>query len=169
MSAHTFRLLRHRDLSGVSGTGIVAEGVEFSDGAVAIRWLGEHPSTVAWNDIRHMEAIHGHGGDTEIVFDERPSRGGSTVERIVNGLQRTDLTSCSVSFDAGRAQIHAYMAADWLRWLDHLGGSPDAAIKRQRPGNPGKFPWEWSWTAPDNSVRVFYITDNPDEITLENG
>jgi hypothetical protein len=32
-----FLLIRNEDVSGVSGTGIVAEGVEFSDGTVAMR------------------------------------------------------------------------------------------------------------------------------------
>jgi len=41
----TFVLHRDEDVSGVSGTGVVAEGVVFSDGAVVVRWLGKHAST----------------------------------------------------------------------------------------------------------------------------
>lgn len=33
----TFLLVRTYDVSGVSGTGIAAEGIEFTDGAVALR------------------------------------------------------------------------------------------------------------------------------------
>ena len=70
---HRFRLHRHRDPSGVSGTGDVAEGVEFSDGAVAVRWLGEHPSTAAWGATDDVLHIHGHNGQTEIRWiDDRP-------------------------------------------------------------------------------------------------
>ena len=70
---HRFRLHRHRDPSGVSGTGDVAEGVEFSDGAVAVRWLGEHPSTAAWGGTDDVLHIHGHNGQTEIRWiDDRP-------------------------------------------------------------------------------------------------
>jgi hypothetical protein len=36
-----FRLVRDRDVSGVSGTGIVAEGTMFSDGTCVLRWLTE--------------------------------------------------------------------------------------------------------------------------------
>lgn len=64
----TFHLQRDEDVSGVSGTGIVAEGVEFSDGSVVIRWAGEHRSTVVWPGIESVEAIHGHGGATRIVW-----------------------------------------------------------------------------------------------------
>lgn len=65
----TFELVRDVDVSGISGTGTVAEGVEFSDGRVAVRWIvGEHQSTVTWDGIDAVEAIHGHGGATRIVW-----------------------------------------------------------------------------------------------------
>jgi len=59
-----FQLVRSRDVSGVSGTGIVADGVQFPDGAVAIRWRGEHPSTVCWNGLADARVVHGHDGLT---------------------------------------------------------------------------------------------------------
>ena len=63
-----FVLERHEDVSGVSGTGIVAEGVEFSDGTAVVRWRGEHSSTVLWPSIRSVKIIHGHDGRTQIKF-----------------------------------------------------------------------------------------------------
>lgn len=64
----TFTLQRNIDISGVSGTGTVAEGVEFSDGTVALRWIvGEHRSTVVWPNIDAVIAVHGHGGSTKLV------------------------------------------------------------------------------------------------------
>ena len=69
-----FRLYRHKDPSGVSGTGWVAEGVQFTDGAVALRWPGEHPCTVPWDSIDRIIAVHGHGGLTEVRWlDGEPS------------------------------------------------------------------------------------------------
>lgn len=66
-----FELQRDVDVSGVSGTGVVAEGVVFSDGAAAVRWIaGEHRSTVVWDDVESVEAIHGHGGATRIVWQD---------------------------------------------------------------------------------------------------
>lgn len=61
-----FWLDRHRDVSHVSGTGVVAWGVQFPDGAVAVRWHGAHPSTVAWPSVEDAIAIHGHSGATEL-------------------------------------------------------------------------------------------------------
>lgn len=43
-----FQLHRDEDPTGVSGPGIVADGVEFDDGTVVIRWRSEHASTVVW-------------------------------------------------------------------------------------------------------------------------
>lgn len=66
-----FHLQRDTDVSGVSGTGRVAEGVEFTDGTVVIHWIaGEHRSTVVWADMAGPEAIHGHGGATQIVWED---------------------------------------------------------------------------------------------------
>jgi hypothetical protein len=62
-----FELVRHRDVSGVSGTGVVAEGIEWSDGTVALRWGGHYPTTTVWQDgIDALLAIHGHNGATVI-------------------------------------------------------------------------------------------------------
>lgn len=67
----TFNLVRHTDVSGISGTGVVAQGVEFNDGTVAMRWTtGEHRSTVLWDDIESVVAIHGHGGATELAWEK---------------------------------------------------------------------------------------------------
>lgn len=63
-----FHLLRHHDLSGVSGRGEVAEGVQFTDGTVVIRWAGTHASVVVWPSIGDAQAVHGHGGATEFIF-----------------------------------------------------------------------------------------------------
>lgn len=69
MTGTTFTLHRHSDPSGVSGTGIVADGVEFEDRTVALRWHGKHPATAVWSSVEDMLAIHGHQGQTTLVWD----------------------------------------------------------------------------------------------------
>lgn len=67
----SFELVRYEDVTGISGTGVVAEGVEFSNGKVAIQWVvGEYQSTVVWDNITGVEKIHGHGGATRLVFKD---------------------------------------------------------------------------------------------------
>jgi hypothetical protein len=65
----TFKLFRKIDVSNVSGTGYVAEGVIFSNGWVSLRWMTATSSIVFYETIEHVEKIHGHDGNTVIVFD----------------------------------------------------------------------------------------------------
>ena len=63
-----FQLHRDHDVTGVSGTGIAAEGAAFSDDGAVLRWLTGVWSTVVWEDAEAVEKIHGHGGKTRIVW-----------------------------------------------------------------------------------------------------
>lgn len=65
-----FELVRTEDVSGVSGTGVVALGVQFPDGTVVVRWnTGVQPaSTVNHIDIDAVVAIHGHDGRTTVEW-----------------------------------------------------------------------------------------------------
>lgn len=59
--------------TGISGTGVVAEGVVFGDGSCVMHWLGDVASTVVYNSIDDVIAIHGHGGKRRTVYG-RPQR-----------------------------------------------------------------------------------------------
>jgi hypothetical protein len=63
-----FHLVRHEDETGISGTGVVAEGVEYTDGQVSLRWLTGTASTAVYASIADVRTIHGHGGKTEVVW-----------------------------------------------------------------------------------------------------
>ena len=63
-----FELHRDVDETGISGVGMVAEGVEFDDKTVVLRWMGWHRSTCVWESISEVEAIHGHNGSTKVVW-----------------------------------------------------------------------------------------------------
>lgn len=67
----TFYLERKQDMSGVSGTGRVAEGVVFSTGTVALHWcVSDKPQcTSLWESLADLEAVHGHEGATQVVFN----------------------------------------------------------------------------------------------------
>jgi hypothetical protein len=83
-----FLLVRDVDPTGISGTGVVAEGCAFSDGKVALRWTtpgiseanyerGVRPTTVLHDSVESVIALHGHAGATHI-------------EWIVTALERAD-------------------------------------------------------------------------------
>ena len=45
------------------------EGVVFSDGTVAIRWLTARPSVSFWANLKDLMAVHGHPEyGTEVVW-----------------------------------------------------------------------------------------------------
>jgi hypothetical protein len=61
-------LRREVDQSGISGTGDVADGIVWPDGTTTLRWRGQYASVAHWANLAHVEAIHGHGGLTRIVW-----------------------------------------------------------------------------------------------------
>lgn len=63
-----FVLRRNVDVSGVSGVGIIAEGVAFSDGMSVLRWLTATASTAVYDSPEDVVTIHGHGGATSLVW-----------------------------------------------------------------------------------------------------
>lgn len=65
-----FHLQRAIDITGASGTGRVADGIQWPDGTVSIRWRGERPSVVFWGSIDDAEQVHGRGGASRIIWDD---------------------------------------------------------------------------------------------------
>lgn len=65
-----FWLKRNKDVSGISGTGIVAEGVIFENGKCVMSWLTQYSSVCVYENIQTLEKIHSHEGATEIIFEE---------------------------------------------------------------------------------------------------
>ena len=59
-----FLLIRDEDVSGVSGTGVVAEGVVFSTGKVVLSWCSAYRSVTVYDTIGDLETVHGHEGRT---------------------------------------------------------------------------------------------------------
>ncbi len=63
-----FVLVRVKDLTGVSGTGIVAEGAVFTDGRSVIRWLREPHAMGIYQSLNDVITVHGHEGGTHLHF-----------------------------------------------------------------------------------------------------
>lgn len=68
-----FWLKRLKDIHGVSGTGVVAEGVVFENGKCALNWLTPTSSVGIYDNMEVLEKIHGHEGKTKIIFKRRKS------------------------------------------------------------------------------------------------
>jgi len=66
--ARRFVLVRAVDKTGTSGTGVVAEGVRFSNGKAAMHWLSHFGTVTVFDSMDCVEQLHGHGGDTKVVW-----------------------------------------------------------------------------------------------------
>ena len=163
----TFILQRHEDPSGVSGTGDVAWGAEFPDGAVAVRWPGDHPSTATWGDIRDVEAIHGHNGKTTVTYDDDNARLVRAYRKVMPYVLEGGLNPVKVGPHADlpdRLQL-VFMPGDeagWRRWIALFEGSTFAAVHEERNGET-----EHRWVSPDGDLWLSYWTaDLPAEELL---
>lgn len=59
-----FHLLRKEDVSGISGTDVVAEGVEFSTGKCVLGWVTKFKSLAIYDSLKELVNVHGHDGKT---------------------------------------------------------------------------------------------------------
>ncbi len=66
--AKRFYLDRTGDVSGVSGIGKVAEGIEFANGIVALSFSSQFPHANIYTNMRVVEEVHGHKGMTKVVY-----------------------------------------------------------------------------------------------------
>ena len=64
-----FYLLRHEDVNGHSGTGVVAEGVIFDDGTGAFTWLTPMKTVTVFMKMADIRLMHGHDGRTEVIVE----------------------------------------------------------------------------------------------------
>lgn len=67
-----FIMQRDSDVSGVSGSGNVAEGCQFDNGWCALTWLTGVMTLSFYSSIEELEMIHGHGGATRIAWIDDP-------------------------------------------------------------------------------------------------
>lgn len=63
-----FVLERKEDATGTSGTGIVAEGVQFSNGQVCLHWISQLEAVSIYGSMVVVETLHGHDGRTMVVW-----------------------------------------------------------------------------------------------------
>lgn len=68
-----FRLRRIRDISGVSGTGVVAFGTWYPNRLITVAWQSDIPTTTMFTTMDDVLAVHGHGGCTVVEWiDKEP-------------------------------------------------------------------------------------------------
>lgn len=88
------RFLLHRrvDISGVSGTGFVAEGIEFSDGRVVLHWLTGGDGLAIYPSLAEAQRIHGHNGATAFEWIDTETSGRAVAAVISASRKRKGST-----------------------------------------------------------------------------
>jgi hypothetical protein len=61
-------LQRKSDVSGNSGTGVVAIGMVFPSGMVVIEWTSIEKSLGVYHSVSQLEKLHGHEGASVVRF-----------------------------------------------------------------------------------------------------
>jgi hypothetical protein len=67
-TARRFVLVRDEDVNGNSGVGVVAEGVEWSNGWVSLHWLSQLGCLNMYENLKVVLELHGHEGRTKIQW-----------------------------------------------------------------------------------------------------
>jgi len=70
-----FVLKRDEDETGISGTGVVAEGVEYSNGRCSFTWLTHQEAVNNYGSMKTVEELHGHHGKTKVVYIDAKTNG----------------------------------------------------------------------------------------------
>lgn len=145
MLPRRFALVRHVDYTGVSGVGVVAHGVAFADGHIALRWCSEHPATSIWGSMDDLLAVHGHGQATSVEWIDAPH--GELEDLPARGAGRRARDTEKTEHEQARAT--APDDADTPPAPDEDDTPPgpgDDAIPaepdRQRDAPPAAHPWE---------------------------
>lgn len=68
----TFHLVRDEDGTGISGVGVIAEGVEFTDGSCVLHWLTDYNTFGYYHGMADLLAVYGHSEKTRIAFLDQP-------------------------------------------------------------------------------------------------
>ena len=80
-----FVLNRRQDTSGISGTGIVAEGVQLSSGKCILSWYTRVSSVNIYESIEDLIFIHGHGGNSVIDWIDKDAAHGRAAGMDTRG------------------------------------------------------------------------------------
>lgn len=135
-TSRRFALVRDVDHTGVSGTGLVAEGVQFQDETVALRWHGEHASTVVWSSLEHAMAVHGHDGATTVHWfdDENGKPVDSVTQRFDAMTEAAAALAGAADAEGARPTLRAAEVIQLATWLQHGAENYAAAPQRRLLG-----------------------------------
>lgn len=143
-----FTGVRNTDVTGVSGTGTVFEGVEFTDGTAVIHWVGDWPTTTVHScGVDSVVHIHGHDGATEIEWldSDNEDDGNDVPTSEPEPPDRTVVVRTGIVYER-----------------DDLSAEGDPRKRWFAPGTTGAWTWEHITSA--KSAKPVTILGNLDDL-----
>ncbi len=118
---------RNTDVTGVSGTGRVVEGVILDDSRFVMTWLGDNPSCVIHQNLESAIKVHGHEGSSIFISspeeEEYPKRYVLNHTKDMYGLTKVGQVADIVEFSNGYAivywRVYPYSLETWSS-MDNL-------------------------------------------------
>lgn len=158
VTATLYSLNRHHDVSGVSGEGDdIATICEFPSGLVAMHWNSDTPSVTVHTDIRHVEALHGHGGASTLSLNE-PERLLAAYRLVMPYVLTAQPRVIPLKADAhpdhpDRLRVILLTEQAWRWWIALMDGSSDAATHVEVNGET-----EHTFITPDGNLWLQYYS-----------
>lgn len=81
LKIRTFYLMRHTDVNGLSGTGVVAVGCVYPNGKAHMQWVSFKSSFEMHDSFESLIDIHGHSGATELIWGNPPGEDDKPVKK----------------------------------------------------------------------------------------
>lgn len=162
MTATVSTLMRHRDVSGVSGNGPVATVCEFGSGLTAVHWDSDTPSVAVYTDVRHVLDLHGHKGASTLMLDDTEAQL-RWYERLCKYLvaETRRPVTCGPHPDLpGKIRLTFDAYPDFTFWIALLDGSTHTVVHDVVDGMP-----QQRWASSDGLVWLVFnggSTNTPD-------
>lgn len=137
-----FQLVRRVDESGMSGTGIVSEGLEHRDGTCVYRWLTAPATTQVADSIHDITHIHGHNGKTTVRWLDGENEPGEqkTISQVYQDRNALAVAFSKLADEIGRTRYAGGWrkpdaddadAEEWsIVWADTPAGSVSWHVPR---------------------------------------
>ena len=141
-----FLLVRREDVSGVSGTGVVAQGVVFATGKAVLSWVTERTSVAVYDSIEVLDAIHGHAGRTYIEWLDEYGRAALARGLAPDGLALVCPAGCGCRLGTADADRHECACAgpccfdSWHTFMEDVLARPDQYREWQQHSQDEPFP-----------------------------
>lgn len=160
-----FQLYRRRDATGISGTGIVAEGIEHRDGSVQYHWLTSPSTWQSAPSIHAVEHIHGHGNKTDVRYIDDEQHGGEdkTIAEVYEDRNRLAVAFSKLAEEAAAMADVASVPGPFQGYGGgyHLPDADDADADDWAITWANLPTGQVSWHVPRNLAELSTVTQDP--------